>query len=198
MLALSQLSLGLSTGLPAVNLVQRAAAPTMIQSKALPFLEAPPKLDGTLAGDNGFDPWGFSELYSLDYMREAELKHGRICQLAATGFVLVDLGFRAPGAPAVSSIAAHDVTVKSGHMLMLLFAVAIVESLSYSAIYEMMSGETDRQPGDYGLGSYFKKDPVKFKKFQEQEIAHCRLAMMGFSGMVTQSVMFDCGFPYFG
>ena len=74
-------------------------------------------------------------------MRQAELKHGRICMLAFLGFIAVDLGFRAPGAPAVSSLQAHDVCVQSGHMLALLFVIAIFESLSYNAIAEMLSGE---------------------------------------------------------
>merc|ERR1712187_885685 len=72
---------------------------------------------GTYAGDVGFDPYGFGAAYNLKWMREAELKHGRICMLAIFGYIAVDRGFYAPGAPHVSSLAAHDVTVKSGHML---------------------------------------------------------------------------------
>ena len=30
----------------------------------------------------------------MDYLREAEIKHGRICMLAWTGWVAVDLGAR--------------------------------------------------------------------------------------------------------
>merc|ERR1712187_166032 len=93
---------------------------------------------GTYAGDVGFDPYGFGAAYNLKWMREAELKHGRICMLAIFGYIAVDRGFYAPGAPHVSSLAAHDVTVKSGHMLFLLFVVGILESISYTAIYEML------------------------------------------------------------
>ena len=78
--------------------------------------------------------------------RQAELKHGRICMLAFLGYISVDLGFRAPGAPVVSSLEAHDVCVQSGHMLALLFVIAIFESLSYNAISEMLSGEVPRPP----------------------------------------------------
>jgi hypothetical protein len=77
--------------------------------------------------------------------------------LAFLGFLAVDGGVLAPGAPQVSSFEAHDVTVKTGHMLVLLFAVAIPESLSYTAIAETMSGESDRKPGDYGIGWKFCK-----------------------------------------
>ena len=54
----------------------RAVAPAMSQS--LPFLPRPAYLDGTLAGDVGFDPFGFakSESELMNY-REAEVKHAR-------------------------------------------------------------------------------------------------------------------------
>lgn len=48
-------------------------------------------------GDVGFDPIGFSSFIPLDFLREAELKHGRICQLAVVGFAATDLGMRLPG-----------------------------------------------------------------------------------------------------
>ena len=147
----------------------------------------------------GFDPLGFSDYYSIKWMREAELKHGRVCQLAILGYVAVDLGFRVPFAPAVSSLEAHDVTVKGGQMLFLLFVIAIFESLSYNAIAEMMSGETDREPGDYGIPWKFCKegDTATQEKYKLAEITHCRAAMMAFSGLVTQSALLEKGFPYY-
>lgn len=50
------------------------------------------------SGDVGFDPIGFTSFIPLDFMREAELKHGRICQLAVVGFAATDLGLHLPGA----------------------------------------------------------------------------------------------------
>lgn len=49
-------------------------------------------------GDVGFDPVGFSDFIPIDFLREAELKHGRICQLAVVGFITTDLGIHLPGA----------------------------------------------------------------------------------------------------
>ena len=125
--------------------------------------------------------------------------------LAFLGYLTTDGGVWAPGAPHVSSFEAHDVTVKTGHMLMLLFAVAIPESLSYTAISEMMSGQSDRKPGDYGIGWRFcKADDTKTQeKYKLAEITHCRAAMLGFAGMVTQSAKLamegqPSGFPYIG
>jgi len=170
----------------------------MAKSKSLPFLEAPPQLDGTYAGDAGFDPLNLSGYYSIKYLREAEVKHGRICMLATLGFVATDNGIWAPGAPHVSSLGAHDATVKSGHMLLLLFVLAIPEALSYNAIAQMMSGETDRQPGDYGIPYRFCKagDVKTQERYKLAEITHGRAAMMGFSGMVTQAALTEGPFPY--
>lgn len=38
-------------------------------SESIPFLEKPPKLDGSLAGDVGFDPMGFSNSYDMNWLR---------------------------------------------------------------------------------------------------------------------------------
>ena len=234
---------------PALRPTVAPAAVSMRVSEALPFLEAPPQLDGSMAGDivsnqqrnptliffprlwpdaspgparrepglrrlvchavppcpQGFDPLNLSGMYSLDYLREAEIKHGRICMLAFVGYLTTDGGIWAPGAPHVGSLEAHDVTVKTGHMLLLLFALAIPESLSYVAIAEMMSGQSDRRPGDYGIGWRFCKpgDKITQEKYKLAEITHCRAAMLGFAGMVTQSAKLgmaglDSGFPYVG
>jgi len=56
----------------------------------LPGTYAPEHLDGTLAGDRGFDPFGFGKA-DLSKMRDAELKHSRIAMLAAAGWPLSEL-----------------------------------------------------------------------------------------------------------
>merc|ERR1719183_673358 len=101
---------------PGLAPVARSAPITMVASEALPFAERPEGLDVMpLAGDVGFDPLGFSD-YKLGpfrspqfadpakahmgWMREAEIKHGRVCMLATVGWISADLGLRAPGVPA--------------------------------------------------------------------------------------------------
>jgi Chlorophyll A-B binding protein len=62
------------------------------RSEALPFLQRPTVLDGSLAGDVGFDPLGFSKTPTdLAFYRQAELKHARIAMLAAAGWPLSEL-----------------------------------------------------------------------------------------------------------
>jgi hypothetical protein len=45
------------------------------KSKSLPFLPQPQNIIG-MAGDVGFDPFGFSDKLDVRWLREAELKHG--------------------------------------------------------------------------------------------------------------------------
>ncbi len=47
-------------------------------SIAMPFLKRPSKLDGTHAGDVGFDPLGLSETNDMYTMMEAEVRHARL------------------------------------------------------------------------------------------------------------------------
>eukprot|EP00551_Chaetoceros_affinis_P001029 CAMPEP_0203661686 /NCGR_PEP_ID=MMETSP0088-20131115/59732_1 /ASSEMBLY_ACC=CAM_ASM_001087 /TAXON_ID=426623 /ORGANISM="Chaetoceros affinis, Strain CCMP159" /LENGTH=287 /DNA_ID=CAMNT_0050524373 /DNA_START=65 /DNA_END=928 /DNA_ORIENTATION=+ len=83
-------------------------------SEALPWAKngAPETLDGSLPGDVGFDPVGFSTgdiaslfdrksdgntMSDLYWLREAELTHGRIAQLAVVGFIWPALYGTFPG-----------------------------------------------------------------------------------------------------
>ena len=50
-------------------------------SKAMPFLTAPACQGTGLVGDAGFDPLYLSDFMDVKWLREAELKHGRICML---------------------------------------------------------------------------------------------------------------------
>lgn len=75
-------------------------------SDSVPFLKQPTNLDGSLPGDVGFDPLGFSEVFDVKVLREAELKHGRIAMLAVLGWIVQETGPASihPGFPTVSSL----------------------------------------------------------------------------------------------
>jgi hypothetical protein len=57
----------------------------------LSMFEAPSYLDGSLAGDLGFDPLGFANEKNLFTLREIELKNSRIAMLAAFGWPSAEL-----------------------------------------------------------------------------------------------------------
>jgi len=170
------------------------------KSAALPFLPYPTNLEGYIGDDIGFDPLRISDYFPMDYLREAELKHSRICMLAITGYITVDLGLTIhPYGAGLSSAAAHDVLVEKGVMGNALVFIGLFEIVSYLGVAEMLQG-SGRQPGDFGIGTWYLqgKTEEEIKKIRYQEIMNGRLAMMAFSGVVTQSVLFDQSFPYIG
>lgn len=59
------------------------ASISMDMSKSVPFLEKPARLEG-MVGNAEFDPLLLSNYVSPAFLREAELKHGRICMLAVS------------------------------------------------------------------------------------------------------------------
>ncbi len=124
-----------------------------ITVNAIPKSERPAALDGTLVGDVGFDPLGFSGLIDLRWLREAELKHGRVCMLAATGLIVQDV-YQFPGVTRTFGdakiTALHDAAVKQGAMQQLLLWLGLLEIFGAVAIVQMLQG-SDRQPGDFGF-----------------------------------------------
>jgi len=127
----------------------------MAMSKSIPFVKAPPALDGSMIGDVGFDPLGISTTIvelggDLNYAREAEITHGRIAMLAAAGFLVPELfKFREYSARALE--AATEVPVEV-HGQIAVF-VLIVEGLRSQIIYK-----DGAIPGDHGF------DPLGFKE----------------------------------
>jgi hypothetical protein len=89
MIALSFFALFLVT-VSGYQVATRSRSLTMMseKSKALPFLKKPAKLDGTAAGDFGFDPLGFTDMFSMNYIKSSELKHARVAMLATVGFLV--------------------------------------------------------------------------------------------------------------
>jgi len=182
-----------------------------------------------MVGDVGFDPlslsslptdfsgiiqppqWEEKSLPTLYWMREAEIKHGRVTMLAWVGWVAADGGFgfplRFPGdiysvENIPNSFSAHDILVSQGSMGFLLLAVALVEFCTGAVLVEVAKGENDREAGDFGLDPLcFLKDKSadEIARWKLRELTHCRLAMIAFSAVATQSALSEAthNFPYF-
>ena len=137
----------------------------------------------------------------MDYLREAELKHGRICMLAWTGWVTVDLGVRIVAMPqeweGLTSATAHDKLCEYGAMGNTAIWLALAEIVSWLGVAQMLQG-SGREPGDFGIGKQFLEGKTKEQvdRVKLQELKNGRLAMFAFSGVVTQSILSGNGFPY--
>ena len=171
------------------------------KSPAMPFLPYPEAVRGYIGDDIAFDPLGLSNYFPMDYLRESEIKHGRICMLAIVGYITVDLGVVVHPLGkdlGLTSATAHNAMVSNGVMGNILIWMCLAEIFSYLAVSEMLQG-SGREPGYYGFGTKFYegKSPEAIKKLKYQEIVNGRLAMMAFGGAVTQSVLYEKGFPYF-
>jgi hypothetical protein len=195
------------------------------RSASVPFLPRAVNLDGSYAGDQGFDPFylssipkdfsGFiqppswedkgSTLPTLYWMREAELKHGRLSMLAVVGWIATDFGLRFPGetfsvANIPTAYNAHDILVEQGTMWVLLSLVGMLEICNGAALVQVSKGETDREAGDFNLGKQaMGSTPEAQKTMKTKEINNGRLAMLAFGGIATQTALADSyhSFPYF-
>mmetsp|Transcript_6716 Transcript_6716/g.11289 ORF Transcript_6716/g.11289 Transcript_6716/m.11289 type:complete len:196 (-) Transcript_6716:1717-2304(-) len=165
------------------NVVKSSAL--QAKSKALPFLESPPALDGSLIGDMGFDPLGFTENVStLGYMRSAELKHGRVAMLATVGF-LVQQVFTV-----VSD--QHDpikATFELGYgpNLQVLSFIGCIELATWDKTFTSDAASA----GDFGfdpMNMSKGKTEAQMNTLKLKEIKNGRLAMIGIIGMLAQNI----------
>jgi len=195
------------TGSAATRTAQNSLRMLEDRSKALPFDKRPPNLDGTLPGDKGFDPAGFSnnpprtwliggESNSLKWYREAEIVHGRVAQLAFLGIFFPYLyhfqGNPAFGVPldAYSKLNPYEAltSVPASGLIQISLLLFVIEVIRINRVIR-----GDKAPGDLGLGQGgfnpfgFNYTPEEYFKKQAQELEHGRTAMFGIIGLLLQA-----------
>jgi hypothetical protein len=172
---------------------------TIDYSITLPFFQKPTKLDGSHAGDYGFDPMGLTETFDIFYMQECETRHARLSMLAVVGWPLSE-----KLAPAFMLQDGRAPSVLNG--VNPISGIAILAALSVYSIFELATWKrrtagtklgdlhredmkniwTDGVAGDYnfdpaGLYSLLGNDAFGRKGMREVEITHGRYAMLGIS-----------------
>jgi len=182
---------------PAAPLLQASRADGVSMSiakpsKALPFLEAPACQSSGLAGaETGFDPLYLSDFLDIKWLREAELKHGRICMLASVGYIAPEIFGGLPNYPGYTPnpVEAFSSVPAEGLVQILIFA-SWLEIVGNKGKFTQMNMFEDksREPGNLGF------DPLKFGENKETrarlemaELKNGRLAMLAFSGMIHQT-----------
>jgi len=169
-------------------------------SASVPYLEYPEVLDGWVGGEKGFDPLNVTQALPVYLVREAELKHGRVCMLATLGWIATDLGVRFPGEvfQNASTVNAHEKMVDAGIMGPFLATIGVFEIYGGWLCLEGFEGNVNREAGDFFLGKNFlPKDEAQATTMKMKELENGRLAMMAFSGICTQAVLTGKTWPFF-
>lgn len=175
-------------------------------STALPWAKAPATLEGYL-GDAGFDPLGFStkknaflfkQVQGIRWLREAEIIHGRIAQIAALGFVAPGLFGTFPGNAEVGFDAYSNVNplealgqVPSAALLQIFVFMSYLEVRRINIIQEegdnYVLGDSRFGQGDNRYNPFnFNYTPEEYEEKQLQELNHGRAAMLGVFGLWAQ------------
>lgn len=172
-------------------------------SKALPFAPQPKLLDGTLAGDVGFDPFNFAgeEMENLIWMREAEIKHSRLAMLAVVGWPIAELWDKsiadAAGLPSALTKTGASPSLLNGGLEKIdpVYWVAVA---LLAGIVELANADVKEESGSkYVLGDcgfdplgFFPANAEAQKAMQTKELKHGRLAMMAILGFVVQEALY--------
>jgi hypothetical protein len=164
---------------------------------------APKLLDGSLAADVGFDPFGLAKTKNgLYWMREAEVKHGRLAMLAAVGWPLSELWHKEIaslfGMESILAAGDRAPSLLNGGLSNSWATAMLMMSIIIGGILEgksMNSGEifwASEKPEGYVPGS-FGFDPLNLynargdkKKMEATEIKNGRLAMIAITAYVFQ------------
>jgi len=183
-----------------------------VPSTALPFSKAPGTLDGSMVGDVGFDPFGFStvpvgpwfegiagDIGDLTWYREAELIHGRIAQLAVVGFIAPGLFGTLPGNE-WTGVDAYSNTnpLEAFSQVPGLALIQIFLFMSYLEIKRIQiirEEGANYMPGDLRIGQgpnrwnpfSLNYTPEEYEEKRLQELKHCRLAMIAIFGLWAQA-----------
>jgi len=173
-------------------------------SQALPFAARPKLLDGTMAGDVGFDPFGFAgaDKANLTYMREAEIKHSRLAMLAVVGWPLAELWDKpladAAGLPTLLTSTGESPSLLNGGLNKVSVAYWVAVA-SLAGIIELESSKMQEEKGKDYLPGDCNFDPLNLlptdkkgqKEMMTKEIKHGRLAMMAILGFAIQEAVYN-------
>lgn len=187
---------------PAANVRAPArVSPTMMakdMSPSIPFLLAPkyyPAKDSLAIGDVGFDPLGLAEYFDIKWLREAEIKHGRVAMLAIVGLIVQEF-WQIPGDLYNNPnpiAAANQVGPQVWGQIIFFMGVTEAGLNNGKMTLESMFEDKDRVPGDLGFDPLQLMEEGDPNEYKLKELTHCRLAMLGVSGMITQCGLTDSG-----
>lgn len=192
----------LSEEAPAEPIIEEPTGPLM--SKSMPFMEVSPALDGSMAGDVGFDPLGFAKTKEdLINYREAEVKHARLAMLAAAGWPISELADKKlatlTGLTPLVDAADRAPSVLNGGLgkVSPVYWLACLVGAAAIDFIGMNKSKSDPEyfPGNFGfdpLGVYPKEKEGQMW-MQTAEIKNGRLAMIAITAFAVQEFVSKVG-----
>jgi hypothetical protein len=137
---------------------------------------------GVIAPTGFFDPFGLSakiDQDKFDSYRLAELKHGRVAQLAILGYLVQEIA-RFPGQLAFGL---NFADVPNG-----VDAIDVVPTVGWAQIFLAVGlVETKGTFGDFEQGKLNLPDDI-FQKRLLAELQHGRIAMLGFAELIRHDI----------
>jgi hypothetical protein len=190
--------------LPEVPTIEEQNPPLPAMSQSLPFMERPVALDGSLAGDVGFDPLGFAKSKEdLFKYREAEIKHARLAMLAAAGWPISELFDKKLasfiGATPLLQSGDRAPSVLNGglgNIFPLYWGICLAGAAAID-LYGIFgaSKKVGCTPGDLGFDplGVFPKDKEGQESMKLAEIKNGRLAMIAITAFAVQEFVTKSG-----
>jgi hypothetical protein len=192
--------------------VESSSAPTPPKARAgtkmstsLPFQVLPSMLDGSMAGDVGFDPAGFAktEKELMNY-REAEIKHARLAMLAAAGWPLSELWdakiANLFGMDPIVDYSERAPSILNGDLgkISPLYWIVVLIGAGFIDLYAISKGKSNTPnyfPGNLSFDplQIYPKDKAGQMKMQTMEIKNGRLAMIAVTAFAFQESVSSSG-----
>lgn len=178
-----------------VSLARSACARPSVAAHAkagnwLPGADSPAYLDGSKAGDYGFDPLGLATGDSLPRLAEAEVIHGRWAMMGVAGCLAVELfGFGDWFDAPLWAVEGANATYFGVPVPFDIKTLILLELVLMAGVEVLRNEEKDAGKRMYPGGAF---DPMGmgkgdgFETAKLKEIKNGRLAMMAFLGFVSQ------------
>ena len=150
-------------------------------------------------GDTPWDPWSLSKLWKVSannpdpaFLREAELKHGRLAMLAFAGVLATNGGVHLPGefwldadwTSAWGSVAAKNPAATS----QIILSIGLIEGKTAEGLFDLWLGNTEkREPGNLGFDplKLYPTTAVAQEKMKLKELKNGRMAMIAMAGFAS-------------
>jgi len=152
---------------------------------------------GVLKPTGFWDPLGLSENIdqeTFDRYRTAELKHGRVAQLAVVGYLVPELFGKFPGSVGYPGMEVNFADIPNGvDALTVLPSFGSFQIAASIGFWELFGWkETGKSIGDFGLGAqYLNADNFEEKK--TKELQNGRLAMLAAAELLTHDIAKPAG-----